>query len=151
MRWLMYPHPSTLVPHRGPALFLTRIVAAEPGSIRCEAVLPEEAPGARHEGVVAAMGIELLGQGVAALRGLGAVSDKPGVGYVVSVRRASFAAPFLPVQEPLRIQAQEVARQGALVEYEGFVSLGERELMRASFLVLARQREHASLAQESSL
>lgn len=119
-----------LIPHRGPARLLDRVVEWRPGELVGLARVPVESPLVRDGRAPAVLGIEMAAQAAAALEALG--SDRAGgprIGYLVRIQEARFASPDLPAGEPLRVTVHEERSLPPLAIYEITVESEGRPLV----------------------
>ena len=82
--------PEALVPHRGHALFLRRVLRCEADGIECTGVIPGAHPFVREGHAPAFLGLELAAQAAAALQALESSASllAPRPGYLVGIREA---------------------------------------------------------------
>ncbi len=125
---------DALVPHRGPARLIERVVAWGPGAITCSGRIPEASPLAQGERAPCYLGLELMAQGAAALEALARAADAgPRVGYLVGVSEARFLRRDLPVGAPLTAVVEQTGRAGPLGVYRGTVEHDGIECLSATF------------------
>jgi predicted hotdog family 3-hydroxylacyl-ACP dehydratase len=96
-------------------------VAASAGEIVCVAEIPPDHPLAAAGRAPACLGVEAAAQGAAVLEALARREGEdpgPRVGYLVGIREARFATPFLPVGRSFRVTARLVGSAPPLSIYE---------------------------------
>jgi predicted hotdog family 3-hydroxylacyl-ACP dehydratase len=120
--------PAHYLPHAAPALLLTRVLEVADGTVRALGRIGAVAPGATADTAPAVLGLELGAQcagiwGAAMLvdgedpgrKAVGPAGEPlPRIGYLVSVRSARFAQPFLPIDQDLEVEARRVGGAGGL-------------------------------------
>ncbi len=136
------PTPESLVPHRGNALFLRRVVEWDAESIVCVAVIPESNALVRGGRASALVGLEVAAQATAALRTLNEDADAVAAGsrrgYLVGVREARFNGGWLPAGSELRASARRSGSAGPLTVYEVRVEAAGVECLVAVMSTYAR-------------
>lgn len=135
--------PESLVPHRGKALFLRRVVEWDAERIVCVAVIPESNALVRDGRAAAFVGLEVAAQATAALRTLNdedaeAAAAGPRRGYLVGVREARFNHGWLPAGSELRAFARRSGSAGPLTVYEVRVESAGVECLVAVMSTYAR-------------
>lgn len=118
-----YPPPGELVPHAPPALLVSSVleVSAEGASAIVE--IPGNNPFVRKGRAPAFIGLEAGAQTAAVLEALGREGGEgPRIGYVVAIRNARFATPWLPAGTPLEVTVKAAGSAPPLSIYE--VNLG---------------------------
>jgi len=132
-----------LVPHRGPMLFIDRLVETGPGCGTVEACLPYTSIVVDEMGCIAPLAfVELVAQSVAALNGLAAHLDRRPVsmGYLVG-------AQSLEVLGSARAEELLTVRVETIGDYEGFTVVdGE---VHSAVGVVARTRIKLFVPNES--
>ncbi|HEX3553762.1 MAG TPA: hypothetical protein VIA62_11100 [Thermoanaerobaculia bacterium] len=108
-----FPPPPALLPHRPPALLLRAIVEVSPGAIAAITAIAAVAEVSPSHPLVTAgrfpafLALEAAAQAAAALEALGRHEPRgPRIGYLVGIRDARFAVPWLPAGRPLRVAAR---------------------------------------------
>jgi len=131
--------PESLVPHRGPALLLRRVLAWESAAIVCVGLVPEDSPFVRGGLAPAFLGLELAAQSAAALHTLERAPgvDGPRSGYLVGVREARFACASLPAGRELRAFVRRRGAAGPLAVYEVRLEAEGVECLVAQFSTYA--------------
>lgn len=136
------PPVDRLLPHRGPALLLDRVLSWSPEEAVCEATLSETFPYARGGAAPALCGIELLAQAAgvqaALARGLHAPEvplPPPRIGYLVSVPDARFQSGELPLGTPLVARVVRRWQQGGATAFSGEVHAHGTLLLTAELRV----------------
>ena len=106
------PPIDSLLPHAGLALYLTRIVESDESQIVCEAAIDPESPfrDRAADTFPAFLGLEMGAQAAAAHEGVLRASSgdeaEPTGGFVVRIRRATFARPALAAGTSYRASAR---------------------------------------------
>lgn len=122
-----FPPVESLIPHRGPARLLRRILVAREDKILCEAAVPADHPLVRDGQAPGWLALEAAAQAAAALEALARREQDPGprLGYLVGVRDARIEASHVPAEVPfqvtLRVQggAPPLAIYQAVAERDG--------------------------------
>ncbi len=119
------PSPEDLVPHRGSALLLRRVLRCEGDSIECVGVIPGTSPFVRDGQAPAFVGLELAAQAAAALQALESSigPGKPQPGYLVGVREAHFEVASIPADCEIHARVRRTGRAGPLSVHEVAVEL----------------------------
>ena len=116
------PEIERLVPHRGAALFLDRILAWDPGSIECVGHIPPDNACVSDGFAASFSGLELAAQAAAALEALlrrrSGLATWPLIGYLVSVKEARFQVARLPAGAELETRVLRVGSAPPLATYE---------------------------------
>lgn len=116
------PPVQGLVPHRGAARFVERIVAWNADSIECVGQIPLENVCVKEGFAPALVGLELAAQAAAALEALSrrgsGQSWPPLVGYLVSVKEAAFSVSRLCAGVDLTARVARIGKASALATYE---------------------------------
>jgi predicted hotdog family 3-hydroxylacyl-ACP dehydratase len=120
-----FPSAEALLPHAPPARLVRSIAEASSAEIVCVAEIPPLHPLAEEGRLPALLGIEAAAQAAAVLEALNRRREDPGprIGYLVGVREARFAVPFLPAGQPLRATARLAGGAFPLSLYE--IGVGE--------------------------
>jgi len=109
--------PDALLPHRGAALFLRRVLAWEPGALLALCVVPPESPFVQGGRAPAVVGLEAAAQAAGALLRLektGGRAEAPRPGYLVAVREARFRTAWLRADRELRVDVRRTGSAGPL-------------------------------------
>ena len=102
-----FPPPQALLPHGPPALLLRAVVEAAEGAVTAIAEVSPSHPLAVDGRFPAFLVLEAAAQAAAALEALGRrEAAGPRIGYLVGIRDARFAVPWLPAGRPLRVAAR---------------------------------------------
>jgi predicted hotdog family 3-hydroxylacyl-ACP dehydratase len=103
-----FPPVETLLPHAPPARLIRGILAATAEEVVCAAEIPLLHPLVEEGRLPAFVGIEAAAQAAAVLEALNRRQDAAGprIGYLVGVRQARFAVPFLTPGRPMRVTAR---------------------------------------------
>jgi 3-hydroxyacyl-[acyl-carrier-protein] dehydratase len=109
-----------LLPHAPPALLVRSLLVASSEVIACAAEIPPDHPLVVTGRAPACLGVEAAAQAAAALEALARREEDPGprVGYLVGIREASFATPYLPVGRAFRVIARLAGSAPPLSIYE---------------------------------
>ncbi|NLE87433.1 MAG: hypothetical protein GX607_13670 [Myxococcales bacterium] len=146
------PDVAELLPHRGHALLLARIVEWTPEEVCCEATFGDDSPYLRQGRLEALCGVEVLAQSAGAYLGLsrraaGATSGGAllpvRVGYLVGVPSAELRVDALPVGRPLTARVRPLWQQGGAARFEGTLSAGDTVLLTAELDVFQRTADDA--------
>jgi predicted hotdog family 3-hydroxylacyl-ACP dehydratase len=117
-----WPGVEALVPHRGVARLIARIVSASKTSIHAVGEIPAGHPLAEAGAAPACLALELGAQSAAALEAIGrqaasAVAEPPRRGSLVRIREARFDRATLPVGTPIEITAELIGSAPPLAIY----------------------------------
>ena len=109
-----------LLPHAPPARLVTGVIVASAGEIVCAAEVSPSHPLVEGDRFPSFLGIEAAAQAAAVLEALARHGEDrgPRTGYLVGVREASFAVPFLPVSQSFRVTARLQGSAPPLSIYE---------------------------------
>jgi 3-hydroxyacyl-[acyl-carrier-protein] dehydratase len=126
-----FPAIAALLPHAPPARLVRGVIAASPERIACVAEIPAAHPLAAGGRGPAFLGIEAAAQAAAVLEALErrTSASGPRIGYLVGIREARFAAPYLPVGQALQVIARRQGNAPPLSVYEIAVAAGNREVV----------------------
>lgn len=118
-----YPRPAELVPHAPPALLVKSMLEVSAEEATAIVEIPADNPFVQAGRAPAFLGLEAGAQTAAVLEALGRKGEEgPRVGYVVAIRNARFATPWLPAGTPLTVTVKAAGSAPPLSIYE--VSLG---------------------------
>lgn len=108
------------LPHAPPARLVRGVLAVSATGIVCAAEVPPSHPLAVAGRVPALLGIEAAAQAAAVLEALARREEDPGprIGYLVGIREARFAVPYLPTGRPLQVSAMLQGSAPPLSIYE---------------------------------
>ena len=132
--------PEALVPHRGYALFLRRVLRCEADAIECIGVIPGAHPFVRDAHAPAFLGLELAAQAAAALQALESPASPkaPRPGYLVGVREAHFKVTSLPADLEIHARVRRTGRAGPLSVHEVLVDVSGAECLNGVISTYAR-------------
>ena len=123
---------QSIVPHVPPVLSLSRLEAADEQSLTaCVEVESDSIFCDSPEGVPVWVALEYLGQAVAALEGLRALSDGRAVpkGYLLGTRQFVTPIEFFPIGAELKVKVAEVyAAPNGLAVFDGCISMRQLTL-----------------------
>ena len=131
------PEIETLVPHRGPALFVERVVQWNADSIECVGRIPPDSACVSEGFAPSFVALELAAQAAAALEALlrrRSGQAGPLAGYLVGVKEARFQVLRLGAGDELKARVRLIDSAPPLATYE--VRL-EREGMECAFAILS--------------
>ena len=119
------------LPQRGPALLVTEVLEATPQSSCCVARVPATSPFLRAGGFPSYLTLEMGAQAAAAAESLArrraqpddTAAAEPQAGYLVGVRRASFARALLPGAADYRVQTRRLRSAPPLRAWQVEVTL----------------------------
>lgn len=159
---IAYPPVEELLPHRGRALLLARVVDWTEQQVCCEAILGEECPYVRDGRLESVCGLEVLAQaagvylglarraggatGTALVLGDGAsdrVSGDRASGYLVGVPHADLHVETLPVDRPLRAQVSPLWQEGGAARFRGVLHHDDTVLLSAELSLFVPQPAEA--------
>lgn len=132
-----FPPLATLIPHRGPAVLLDRIVEHDDSSTKCWAFIHPSMQYVREGRADSALALELMAQAVAVHVGLGRrwSTGAPRAGYVVGVPRMEFFGGDYQVGEQLEVSVQIDFHEGPVGRFHGRVSSDGRTRAEGSLTV----------------
>jgi predicted hotdog family 3-hydroxylacyl-ACP dehydratase len=138
------PVVEALIPHRGSARLVERILEWHHDRIECVGRIPLDSAFLVDGVAPAFLGLELAAQAAAALEGLARPSDdapQERLGYLVGIKDARFAVSHLPGDVELRTSAVLVASAPPLAIYAISVRHGDVECVSATMSTYAAPRE----------
>jgi 3-hydroxymyristoyl/3-hydroxydecanoyl-(acyl carrier protein) dehydratase len=114
------PFLPVVLPHNAPARLVLGVLTAAAEEIACAAEIPADHPLVSAWLALACLGIEAAAQAAAVLEALTRRDDDPGprVGYLVGIRDARFAVPFLPAGQAFQVTARLTGSAPPLSIYE---------------------------------
>jgi predicted hotdog family 3-hydroxylacyl-ACP dehydratase len=132
---LDFPDVRELLPHRGAAVLLDRLVSADEDVARAELTVSERTPFTDGGPVDAVLALEYMAQAVAAHFGLACRGrgEPVRVGYLVGVREATFGVTQFEEGERLSVVARRVFGDHLLAAFECEV-LRSREVVATALL-----------------
>lgn len=140
-----FPPLHELLPHRGRALLLDRVVSWSPQGARCQTILTRNFPYLRDGRAPALCGIELLAQtasvfsALARRVGTNACSSSPDrsplVGYLVGIPEAAFYAEELPLGVTLTTSVEASWQEGPGSRFRGELTSKNQTLLSAELSV----------------
>lgn len=134
-----FPPLQALLPHRGPALLLDRLLGATPDEASCEVTLGEDFPYFQAGAVPSACALELLAQTAGVFAALERLREshatEGAAGYLVGVPEARFLTPTLPLGVALTTRVVRRWREGGAAAFGGEVLVGARPLVSAELRV----------------
>jgi predicted hotdog family 3-hydroxylacyl-ACP dehydratase len=114
-----YPPPGELVPHAPPALLVSSVLEVSAEGASAIVKIPADSPFVQTGRAPAFLGLEAGAQTAAVLEALGREgSEGPRIGYVVAIRNARFATPWLPAGTPLMVTVKAAGSAPPLSIYE---------------------------------
>jgi predicted hotdog family 3-hydroxylacyl-ACP dehydratase len=128
---LSFPPISELLPHRGQAIWLDRVVSCVGAECISLGKLPAWVDG---QALAVTYGIELIAQAAAVHACLGAQDPKPG--YVASVRRATFEVAHLPVNVLLEVKVTATGSLGRGRSFLGEIAHQGARLVSCELLIV---------------
>jgi predicted hotdog family 3-hydroxylacyl-ACP dehydratase len=139
----LFPPAESLVPHRGNALFLRRVLEARGSALRALGVIPGGSAFAEGGAVPCYVGLDLAAQAAAALETLRLSAPGPEIGYLVGIREARFEEATLPLYRDILVEVRLQDRAGPLAHHEVRLAVGDATCLSAvlSTLRLARSGE----------
>jgi len=116
---------TDLVPHRGRALLIERIIDEREDGVTCLGRLPPQAALAKDGRVPSYVGLEMAAQAAAAFEALRrprlATGQEPRIGYLVSLSRVTIERPEMLVGMPFIVTVRSVEGAPPLARYEALV------------------------------
>lgn len=136
-----WPGVETLVPHRGVARFISRVVSASETSINAVGVIPAGHPLVTAGVAPACLALELGAQAAAALEAIhrqaSTPADPPKAGSLVRIREARFDRVSLPVDTPIEITAVLIGSAPPLAIYAIRATLERAPLVEGTISTFA--------------
>jgi len=141
------PPLEQLVPHRGPALLLDRVVETSGEETVAETTIAPDMQYVRDGKVDASVALELMAQTVAAHVGMsGRWRDgEPGAGYVIGVPKMEFFGGDFEVGAVLRVTAKVIFHDGPVGRFEGAVFEAGEERARGNLTVYEPKKAEAMM------
>lgn len=136
---MSFPDISELIPQRGPAQWLDRVLALEPPRLSCSGRLPISASPSLVGSSSGVLCLELLAQAAAAYGALTQPRYAGQEGLIVSVSRLVSGELEVPRGVELCIEVHEEGRVGRASRFGGWISLGGQKMVEAEFLVVLAQ------------
>ena len=136
------PPITELLPHRPPMLLVQEVVELGEAGLVCDGRIPADNPFVEDGKAPAVFGLELAAQAAGVLEALRRIregaSGPPRAGYLVSLKRARFATPFLDADRALRVNVRTIGAIGQLAMVEAVVrDEGGAELVTGTLSVWA--------------
>ena len=120
-----FPPVGQLVPHRGSALLIERVLEERVDGITCSGRVPAGAPLVRDGRVPSFVGLEMAAQAAAAYEGLQRLrqspQDEPRIGYLVSLSDVAVERPEMAVDVPFVVTVRSLAGVSPLFRCEAMV------------------------------
>ncbi len=119
-----FPPVARLIPHRGPAVLLSRVLFHDEQSTKCLAVVDSSMQYLEGDRADAALALELMAQGIAVHVSLERKwsSDAPRAGYVVGVPKMNFIGGDYREGDRLEVTVRPVFHEGPVGRFEGLVT-----------------------------
>jgi len=136
------PLPVELLPHEPPIVLLDSLEAIDETSATCRLRMRADLPFVTNGAVPSMFGIEVIAQAVGVHAGYRArTNGEPiRVGYLISVRDASFEVAELRVGDELEINVVNTAGETALATYTGTIARDGQVVIKASIGVYREER-----------
>jgi predicted hotdog family 3-hydroxylacyl-ACP dehydratase len=133
-----FPPVSELIPHQGPARWLSQILAFEPPCLTAVGQLPAWAGvGSDPAGEApTSLGLELIAQAAAAYGALAEPAQAGREGFLVSIARMELHRARVPTLSELGVELRERSRVGRASSFWGRLSHGNEALLECEFLVV---------------
>ena len=126
---------ASLIPHRGPALFVRKVLQAEHNAATFLGQIPRDSTFVNAGVAPCLVGIDLAAQAAAALdallRGGPSGDGAPALGYVVGIREARFETATLPPDTDLTVDVRLVESASALAIHEVDLRIGSARCLSA--------------------
>lgn len=119
-----FPAPKELLPHRGPALLLRRLLRREDEGLVALAAVPRDSPFLRDDRAPALLALEMAAQTAGALAALGGNEGRSRLGYLVGVRQAAFPRAWLAAETPYAVTVHPAGGARPLAVYDWRVEAG---------------------------
>jgi len=114
-----FPPVATLIPHEPPARLLREILEASAEGLTGIAQIPADSPFVQEGRVPSFLGLEAAAQGAAVLEALTRKETLgPRIGYLVGLRNARLHTPWLPAEQPFRVNVRLTGSAAPLSMYE---------------------------------
>ena len=135
-----FPPATELLPHRGRAALIDKVLEDTRDNIRVSAhITPENPYFEPGLGVPAWVGIELMAQAIAAHAGLAARREQkpPRAGMLLGTRRFAASMAYFPAGSELEVRAQrDFGDDGGLAACACTILSGDRILAQATIIVI---------------
>jgi predicted hotdog family 3-hydroxylacyl-ACP dehydratase len=118
-----FPAVEKLIPHRGPALLLRRLLARDGDGLAALAAVPHDSPFVHRDRAPALLAVEMAAQTAAALAALGG-EGPPRLGYLVGVREAVFPCAWLAAEAHYAVTVHPTGGARSLAVYDWRVEAG---------------------------
>jgi len=115
-----FPPIDRVLPHAGPAILLSRVVAHDDAHTVCLAAPALAGLYRDDEGRIPSwVGVEMMAQCVAAHAGLRshARGERPRIGFLLGTRRLALGAAALPPDRELEVRAEHLWGDGRMVSF----------------------------------
>ena len=136
-----WPGVERLVPHRGHARFISRVVSASETRIDAIGMIPAGHPLVTGGVAPACLALELGAQAAAALEAIhrqsSSPADPPKAGSLVRIREARFNRPSLPVNTPIEITADLIGSAPPLAIYSIRATIDRASLVQGTISTFA--------------
>ena len=129
-----FPPIATLVPHRGPALFIREVLGTERDAASCIGQIPANSPFVTKGVAPCLVGIDAAAQAAAVLEALlrgGDPEDGTQLGYFVGIREARFESAILPAGTDLAVHVRLLESAAALAAHEVELRIGSARYLSA--------------------
>lgn len=142
----IYPAIAELLPHRGPAVLLDRVVVDTPDSIRTTVRIHREHPFfVPSLGVPVWVGIEMMAQAIAAHAGLAARREQrpPNAGMLLGTRRLQADAGYFPEGAELEVRAErEFGEPGGIAACACSILMAGQTRVTATIIIVEISEEN---------
>ena len=130
--------PERLVPHRGRAVLLSRIIRHDRESLTAEYDVTQESVfyDRTLRGIPSWACFECMAQGIAAFAALSGHKDPGRPGCVLAVSALTITTPVLPLGEAVTIPVKEEARDEQVSSFQGSLFLAGELVAQAKLTVM---------------
>jgi len=131
---------SSIVPHSGKMLLLSKIIGYNPEerSLEAEYHITENCIFFDPEtgGVPAWVGFECIAQAIAALSGISAAGEKPRIGFILSISKMQVYLPLLNSGSTISIKVKELDSMDLVYSFYGQIFIGSEKVLEGKLTVM---------------
>ncbi|MAF92440.1 MAG: hypothetical protein VX583_01360 [Bdellovibrionota bacterium] len=140
------------IPHEAPMIVIDRITDMGSDYVECEVEIKEDSFLCNNSQVPSYLGMEFIAQSIAAFSGkIGKDSgeEKPGIGFLIGIRRYQSKTETFKVGDLLKIRAEMVFIEESLGNFKASIFLGDEELVNTSISTFKPSDEQFKKMKES--
>ncbi|MEC9281935.1 MAG: hypothetical protein VX642_04440 [Bdellovibrionota bacterium] len=140
------------IPHEDPMVVIDRIVDMGSDFVECEVEIREDSFLCENGKVPSYLGMEFIAQSIAAFSGkmgkdLG--ESKPGIGFLIGIRRYRSSRESFNVGEVLKVRAEMVFIEESLGNFKASISVSGEDVVSTSISTFKPSEEQFSKMKES--